>query len=185
MNYYYNPYQQVYNPYQQVYNPYQYFPYLYFGPQKQKQKHLYNYPLYLRNLDLHDYGPNPFVINIEKATIQNQNFRKTLWTGKYFQITLMSLNIGEDIGLEIHPNTDQFIRIEAGKGLVQMGDRSNNLDFQREVSADDIIVIPAGKYHNLINTGNEPIKLYSIYAPPEHPYNTVHRTKAEAEAAHH
>ena|SRR5690554_2781898 len=185
MNYYYNPYQQVYNPYQQVYNPYQYFPYLYFGPQKQKQKHLYNYPLYLRNLDLHDYGPNPFVINIEKATIQNQNFRKTLWTGKYFQITLMSLNIGEDIGLEIHPNTDQFIRIEAGKGLVQMGDKSNNLDFQREVSADDIIVIPAGKYHNLINTGHEAIKLYSIYAPPEHPYNTVHRTKAEAEAAHH
>lgn len=133
-------------------------------------------PVYIK-----DYGPDSFVINIKEATKQNNNFRTALWTGQHLQITLMSINVGESIGLEMHPNTDQFIRIEEGIGLVQMGDDKNNLNFERKVYDDFAIVIPAGKWHNLTNIGNIPIKLYSIYAPPQHPKGTVHRTKEDAE----
>ncbi|GAE24933.1 mannose-6-phosphate isomerase [Halalkalibacter wakoensis JCM 9140] len=132
---------------------------------------------------LMDYGSEPFVIDIEKATKQNNTFRTALWTGEHLQLTLMSININEDIGLEVHPHLDQFLRIEEGQGLVQMGDHKDQLDFQAEVFDDYSIFVPAGKWHNLTNTGNKPIKLYSIYAPPEHPYGTVHQTKAEAMAA--
>lgn len=128
-----------------------------------------------------DYGAEPFVININEATKQNNNFRTALWTGEYLQVTLMNINVGESIGLEMHPNLDQFIRIEQGYGLVQMGDNKNNLNFVRKVYDDFAIVIPAGKWHNLTNIGNLPIKLYSIYAPPQHPKGTIHRTKADAE----
>lgn len=132
------------------------------------------------NITLQDYGTRPFVVNIDQATKQNNNYRTALWTGKYFQVTLMSINVGEDIGLEVHPTTDQFIRIEEGQGLVQMGDRRDNLDFQVMAYDDYAIMIPAGKWHNITNTGNRPLKVYVIYAPPEHPYGTVHETKAIA-----
>lgn len=134
-----------------------------------------------------DYGPEPFAIDIEKATKQNNTFRTALWTGDHLQLTLMSIKVGEDIGLEIHPNLDQFIRIEEGQGIVKMGDRKDMLDFQEKVCDDFAFIIPAGKWHNLINTGNKPLKLYSIYAPPQHPHGTVHETKeiAEADEAHH
>ena len=134
-------------------------------------------------VELKDYGPEPFVVNIEAAAKQNNNYRIALWTGSHLQITLMCLKVGEDIGLEVHPNLDQFIRIEEGQGLVKMGDSKHNLDFQRRVYDDFAFIIPAGKWHNLINTGNKPLKLYSIYAPPQHPYGTVHETKAIAQAA--
>lgn len=134
-------------------------------------------------IPLKDYGPCPFAVNIEEATRQNNNFRLALWTGKHLQLTLMSINVGEDIGLEIHPNVDQFIRIEEGQGLVVMGDSKDRLDFQAHVWEDYAFIIPAGKWHNLFNTGCKPLKLYSIYAPPQHPFGTIHRTKEEAEAA--
>ncbi|MRX74155.1 cupin domain-containing protein [Bacillus lacus] len=130
-----------------------------------------------------DYGPNPLVININEATKLNKTFRTALWTGKHFQITLMSLNPGEDIGLEMHPEVDQFLRVEQGQGIVKMGKTKNQLTFQKEVFDDFAIVIPAGTWHNLTNTGNGPLKLYSIYAPPNHPFGTVHATKADALAA--
>lgn len=133
---------------------------------------------------LKDYGPEPFVINIEDATLQNNNFRSALWTGTYMQLTLMSINVGDDIGLEMHSDVDQFIRIEQGHGIVMMGDNKYNLDFRRKVSDDYIILIPAGKWHNVVNTGHVPLKLYSIYAPPEHPHGTVHETKEDAEREH-
>lgn len=133
------------------------------------------------NITLQDYGTRPFVVNIDQATKQNNNYRTALWTGKYFQVTLMSINVGEDIGLEVHPTTDQFIRIEEGQGLVQMGDSRDNLDFQVMAYDDYAIMIPAGKWHNITNTGNRPLKVYVIYAPPEHPYGTVHETKAIAQ----
>src|SRR5690554_3738510 len=98
-------------------------------------------------LELRDYGPNPFVINIEQATRQNTNFRLALWTGNYLQLTLMSINVGEDVGLEMHPDVDQFIRVEEGRGLIEMGDDRNNFGFQRNVYDDYIIIIPAGKWH--------------------------------------
>jgi mannose-6-phosphate isomerase-like protein (cupin superfamily) len=128
-------------------------------------------------IKLKDYGPEPFVINIEEATKQNNNFRLALWTGQHLQLTLMSINPRDDIGLEMHPNLDQFIRIEQGRGLVRMGDRRDNLDFQANVRDGFAFIIPAGKWHNLINTGNIPLKLYSIYAPPQHPFGTVQKTK--------
>lgn len=131
--------------------------------------------------EIRDYGPEPFVVNIEKVTKENNTFRTALWTGEHLQLTLMSIPVGESIGLEIHPDTDQFIRLEQGEGLVQMGANRNNLNFQRRIGRDFAFIIPAGTWHNLINVGNEPIKLYSIYAPPKHPRGTVHKTKAEAE----
>jgi mannose-6-phosphate isomerase-like protein (cupin superfamily) len=134
-------------------------------------------------IKLTDYGPEPFAVNITEAAKQNNTFRTALWTGKHLQVTLMSINVGEDIGLEIHPNLDQFIRIEEGQGLVKMGNRKDALDFQANVRDDFAFIIPAGTWHNLINTGNRPLKLYSIYAPPQHPHGTVHQTKAIAQAA--
>ena len=130
-----------------------------------------------------DQGMKPFVINIEEAAKQNQNFRAALWTGRYFQVTVMSIDVGSDIGLEVHPTTDQFVRIEEGQGIVQMGDSKNNLNFVKKVKEDYAIMIPAGKWHNLTNTGDEPLKIYVIYAPPQHPFGTVHETKEVAMAA--
>jgi mannose-6-phosphate isomerase-like protein (cupin superfamily)/predicted heme/steroid binding protein len=134
-------------------------------------------------IKLKDYGPEPFVVDINAATKQNKNFRTALWTGCYLQLTLMSIPVGGEIGLENHPNLDQFIRIEEGEGLVKMGDSKNCPDLQEKVYDDFAFIIPAGTWHNLINTGNKPLKLYSIYAPPQHPHGTVHVTKADAEAA--
>lgn len=132
-----------------------------------------------------DYGSEPFVVNIEQATKQNNTFRTAIWTGEHLQVTLMSIDVGDDIGLELHPDVDQFLRVEHGLGLVQMGDSEHHLNFLERVSNDDVILVPAGKWHNLTNIGNVPLKLYSIYAPPEHPYGTVHETKAVAMAAEH
>ncbi|WP_173918210.1 cupin domain-containing protein [Halobacillus sp. Marseille-Q1614] len=132
---------------------------------------------------LKDYGPNPFVVNINEVTKQNNTYRTALWTGSHLQVTLMSLNVGEEIGLEIHPDVDQFLRIEEGQGIVQMGKNKDDLNFERNVYDDSAIMIPAGTWHNVTNTGNIPLKLYSIYAPPNHPSGTVHVTKADAMAA--
>ncbi|HAZ19294.1 MAG TPA: cupin domain-containing protein [Clostridiales bacterium] len=134
-----------------------------------------------------DHGPYPYVVNINEASKENQTFRTALWTGTYLQATLMSIPVGGDIGLEIHPQTDQFLRIEAGHGLVKMGNKKEVVTLQQEVFNDDAIFVPAGTWHNVINIGRKPLKLYSIYAPPHHPKGTVHKTKAEAEAAesHH
>ena len=128
-------------------------------------------------MDLKDYGPQPLVINIDKATKQNTNFRTALWTGEHFQVTLMSINVGDDIGLEIHPDTDQFIRIEDGQGIVKMGKSKDNLEFQANARDDFAIMVPAGTWHNVINTGNKPLKVYVIYAPPHHPRGTVNVNK--------
>ncbi len=130
--------------------------------------------------DLSDQGPEPFSFNIREATIQNNNYRQAVWTGQHLQITLMSIDVDSDIGYETHPNVDQFIRIEQGEGLVLMGDSMDNMDYQNNVREGYAFVIPAGKWHNLINTGNRPIKLYSIYAPPEHPHGTLQQTKENA-----
>ena len=138
----------------------------------------------VKNQVIKDYGPKPLVINIEQATLQNNYFRTTLWTGKYLQLTLMSIRPGEDIGLEIHHDLDQFLRIEQGSGVVMMGNNKNSLEFRRNVNANDAIIIPAGTWHNLINTSGVPLKLYSIYAPPQHPFGTVHVTKQDAEEHH-
>lgn len=127
------------------------------------------------------------MIDIEEATKENTNFRTVLWTGSNLQLTLMSIEAGSDIGLEVHHELDQFLRIEDGKGLVQMGDSEDKLDFERNVEDDDVVLVPAGKWHNITNRGKKALKIYSIYAPVEHPHGTVHKTQAEAEEAeeHH
>ncbi len=131
-------------------------------------------------VEFRDYGPEPFVFDIEAYTLKNETFRQSLWTGKNLQLTLMRIMPGEDIGLEQHNELDQFLRIESGKGIVYMGDDKENLSFQADVEDDFSVMIPAGKWHNLVNTGDVPLQLYSIYDPAEHPFGTVHNTKAEA-----
>lgn len=129
-----------------------------------------------------DEGPDPYVVNIEKATLANDTFRTALWTGNHLQMTVMSIPPGGEVGLEMHDDRDQFLRVEAGRARVQMGPAEKDLPFDREVEDDWAIIVPAGQWHNVTNVGDEPLKLYSLYAPPEHPKGTVHQTKAEADA---
>lgn len=131
-----------------------------------------------------DQGPNPYVVNIEALTVGNDTFRTAAWTGANMQLTVMSIDPGDDIGLEVHEDHDQFLRIEAGTAAVQMGPTKDNLK-SWPAEDDFAILVPAGTWHNVTNTGTSPLKLYSIYAPAEHPHGTVHNTKADAEAAEH
>jgi mannose-6-phosphate isomerase-like protein (cupin superfamily) len=126
-----------------------------------------------------------WVGDIERETLDNTTFRTVLFTGEHAQLTVMRLAPGEDIGLESHPTHDQFIRIEDGQGRVELGETNERIDETHEVEDDWAIVIPAGVWHNVVNTGSTDMKLYSLYAPPEHPPDTVHETKADAEAAEH
>ncbi len=132
-----------------------------------------------------DCGPQPFITNIQNDTRSNRCFRTTLWTGTYLQLTLMSIPAGEDIGLEAHHDVDQFLRIEQGQGIVMMGDSCDTVAVCGRVYPGCAIFVPAGTWHNLINAGCSPLKLYSIYAPPEHPAGTVHPTKKDALADEH
>lgn len=124
-----------------------------------------------------------WVQNIEQAAKDNTNFRTVLWTGKFSQLTVMSLKPGEEIGNEIHPDVDQFIRFEQGKAKVTFSQTEGEIQEEHAVEDDWAIVIPAGTWHNVVNTGNTDLKLYSIYSPANHPEGTVHVTKAEADAA--
>lgn len=130
-----------------------------------------------------DYGNEPLVVDIECLSMQNPYYRSSLWTGTYLQVTLMSIPVHGDIGLEMHSDLDQFLRVEDGYGLVMMGMHENLLDYQQKVNHNYAIMIPAGTWHNIINIGRVPLKLYSIYAPPQHPFETVHATKEIAEIA--
>ena len=116
---------------------------------------------------------------IEKQTLENTYFRQVLFTAKHSQLVLMCLRPGEEIGDEVHPNVDQFFRIEQGEAKFVLNEK------QEHTAGDgDAVVVPAGTYHNVINTSKTaPLKLYTIYSPPNHPDGTVHKTKAEAEAA--
>lgn len=134
---------------------------------------------------LMDYGPRPTVLNIETYTSSNNDFRNTLWTGNHLQVTLMTIPVGGEVGLEQHSGIDQFLRIEEGEGRVMMGDSREILDFVETAGEDFAVMVPAGKWHNIVNTGNKPLKLYSIYAPAEHPHGTVHKTFQEAMDAEH
>ncbi|NLE52753.1 MAG: cupin domain-containing protein [Chloroflexi bacterium] len=121
-----------------------------------------------------------YSIDIEKATLENDLFRKVLFTGEHLQLVLMALKPGEDIGKETHPDIDQFIRVEEGEGRAMVDDT------EYELHDGSIVVIPAGAEHNVTNTSRtDVLRLYTIYTPPEHPDGTVHRTKAEAEADEH
>ncbi|HEX2369422.1 MAG TPA: cupin domain-containing protein [Acidimicrobiia bacterium] len=124
-----------------------------------------------------------WVDDINRAAIDNETFRTVLFTGEHLQLTVMRLAAGEDIGREVHPDNDQFLRIEQGEGRVEFGSTPEAVDETHEIRDDFALVVPAGTWHNVVNTGSGDLKLYSIYAPPHHPAGTVHRTKAEARAA--
>ena len=130
--------------------------------------------------ELRDYGCAPLVVNLDRASQANRNYRTALWTGKHLQVTLMSIPVGGDVGVECHPDTDQFIRVESGCGAALTGCSCSDLDQRRRIGPQSAVIIPAGTWHNIVNTGNRPLKLYSVYAPPQHPFGTVHRTKADA-----
>jgi mannose-6-phosphate isomerase-like protein (cupin superfamily) len=119
-----------------------------------------------------------FVENIEELTVENDNFRKVLYTGKHMQLVLMTLQPGEEIGAEVHETHDQFFRIEEGMGRVTIDD--NNYD----VEDDDAVIVPAGARHNVVNTGSEPLRLYTIYGPPEHRDGVIHATKDDETEEH-
>ncbi|MEO0250426.1 MAG: cupin domain-containing protein, partial [candidate division WOR-3 bacterium] len=123
-------------------------------------------------------------VNIEDLTLKNEYFRAAKWTGQYLQMTVMSLKPGEEIGLEKHEKGDQFIRIEKGEARVVMGPSKDKMTFDKKVSDDWAIFIPAGFWHNIINEGDKPLKVYVIYAPPEHPAGTLHKTSKDSKAAH-
>ncbi len=118
-----------------------------------------------------------FVDNIEKLTTDNDNFRKVLYTGQYMQLVLMTLKPGEEIGAEVHEDHDQFFRVQEGSGEVIIDGQS------RAIKDDDAVIVPAGARHNVVNNGNQPLKLYTIYGPPEHRDGVVHATKAQADAS--
>ena len=126
-----------------------------------------------------------WVGNVEQATLENSTSRTVLFTGSQAQLTVMRLVPGEEIGLEMHDHLDQFIRIEEGRARVTFGRSEETVDEEHDVEDDWAVVIPGGVWHNVINTGDGDLKLYSLYAPPEHPDGTVHRTKADADAAEH
>jgi mannose-6-phosphate isomerase-like protein (cupin superfamily) len=120
-----------------------------------------------------------FVGDIEKLTLMNGNFRDVLFTGKFCQLVVMCLKGGEDIGREVHPKVDQFFRVEEGKATFVFNDTEMHV-----VKAGGAVVVPAGTYHNVINASKtKKLKLYTVYSPPNHPVGTIHKTKAEAEAA--
>lgn len=117
--------------------------------------------------------------NIERQTLQNEDFRRVLYTGGHLQLVLMTLQPGDEIGEEVHEDRDQFFRIEEGSGVIVIDGRENR------VEDDFAVIVPAGARHNVRNTGPKPLRLYTIYGPPEHKDGIVQSTKAEAEARHH
>lgn len=128
-----------------------------------------------------DHGPNPYVLDIEATTVENEAFRDTLWTGQFLQMTVMAIPAGGEIGAEVHEDHDQFLRLEAGRGRIMIGESEDNLDIDQEVEDDLAIFVPAGKWHNFVNEGGETVKLYSIYAAPDHVKGTFHQTKEDAD----
>ncbi len=123
-----------------------------------------------------------WVADIEAATLDNRDFRRVLYTGTHLQVTVMTLAPGEDIGWEMHDHLDQFLRLEHGTGTLRLGRAEDDLGEEHHVEADWAMVIPAGTWHDVTNRGDEPLKLYSVYGPPDHPDGTVHPTRADAES---
>ncbi|MBX7473696.1 cupin domain-containing protein, partial [Streptomyces sp. MAG02] len=135
-------------------------------------------------MEIVDNGPEPNVFDLETATEENTNYRTTAWTGKYLQVTLMSIPVGESIGWEVHPETDQFLRLDGGTGKCILGPNENQDEATvvQDVSDGWAVQVPAGTWHDIVNTGNEPMQVYAVYAPSHHAKGIVHETAADAEA---
>ncbi len=127
-----------------------------------------------------DHGKKPFAANIGLTAWSCRDFRCTLWTGKNLQMTLMNIPICGETGSEVHLHTDQFLRIEQGQAKVWMGDDREQMNFCQDLEPGDGVFVPAGTWHNVVNTSNRILKISSIYAPPEHAAGTIHHTKEDA-----
>ena len=130
---------------------------------------------------IRDIGPQPQSFDIERATKENTNYRSVAWSGRYLQVTLMSIPTGGDIGLEAHPETDQFLRLEAGKGCAQMGAAKDKLTFEKEVSDGRCVLVPDGTWHSITNIGATPMQIHAIYAPAHHTPDKAPATAAETD----
>jgi mannose-6-phosphate isomerase-like protein (cupin superfamily) len=133
-------------------------------------------------MTIEDIGPQPQSFDLEQQTRENRNYRTVAWSGRYLQVTLMSIPVGGDIGLEVHLDTDQFLRLDAGRGRAQMGPAKDRLTFERDVSDGWCVLIPAGTWHNVVNIGKEPMQVYAIYAPAHHKPGKIHKTAAAGAA---
>ena len=131
-------------------------------------------------MTIQDIGPQPQSFDLESATRENTSYRAVVWSGRHLQVTLMSIPVGSDIGLEMHPGTDQFLRLDAGQGRVQIGPAKDQLTFEKEVSDGWCVLIPAGSWHNVTNIGQEPMQLYAVYAPAHHKPGKIHKTASDA-----
>lgn len=130
-----------------------------------------------------DFGKSPLIINMELSAEMNHNYRTAVWTGKYMQVTLMCIPVGGEIGLEVHEDTDQLLQIVQGSAMVRLGTTRNTVRDAGKIDERFAVVVPAGTWHNIINCGDKPLKLYSVYAPPHHRFGTVQATRREAERA--
>jgi mannose-6-phosphate isomerase-like protein (cupin superfamily) len=127
-----------------------------------------------------DIGPRPQAFDLEQAMRDNPHYRAVAWSGRYLQVTLMTIPPGGDIGLEMHPGTDQFLRLEAGRGRATIGASRDRPELDVDISDGWCMLIPAGTWHNVINLGDGTMQLYAIYAPPHHKPGKVHETAAQA-----
>ena len=123
----------------------------------------------------------PTLLNLRSEVATNQNFRKEIWTGEYLQVTVMTIPVGGEIGLEMHDDLDQFIRVESGCAAVYMGKTKQDVKLVGQINSNYALVIPAGTWHNVINSCSCPLKVYSVYAPPQHPFGTIHKTKLDSD----
>jgi len=130
--------------------------------------------------DLTDHGTTPYIFDIAAAAVENPNFRSTIVTAKHSQLTLMSIPVGDDMGLEVHPDNDQYYRIEQGSGRCLMGQSKDALTIQQDVTAGAMISVPAGTWHNIVNQGDVALKMSTIYGPADHVAGTLHPTKQDA-----
>ena len=124
-----------------------------------------------------EHGGDVYTLNVEKSANKNHNFRESVWTGKYLQMTLMSIASSNDIGIEMHADTDQYIRIEHGYALLLTGCDENHLNDRQRLCKGDAVFIPAGTWHNIVNIGRCTLKVSSVYAPPHHPKCTLQPNK--------
>jgi mannose-6-phosphate isomerase-like protein (cupin superfamily) len=136
---------------------------------------------YGQAMGIKDIGPRPQSFDLETETLENPNYRTVAWSGTYLQVTLMSIPVNGEIGLEKHPDTDQFIRLDRGRGRAQMGPAKDELTFDQEVTDGWCILVPAGSWHNVTNIGDEPMQVYTVYAPQHHKPGKVHQTKEVAD----
>ena len=141
----------------------------------------YDYSYYYNtNNYLKDYGGYPATFNINKLSNENNNYRISIFTGDNLQVTLMSIPVGESIGLEIHPDVEQILCVTEGNAVVEMGINKNNFDYKNEMHENYMTIVPKNTWHNIINVGNIPLKLYSIYSPLNHEKGTIQKTKYNA-----